>query len=414
MSDTFLGIQPIFDREQHIVAYELLFRSLSGGFENDPIDPDAATSQVILNAFTDIGVERLGRDKQLFLNLTEGLLASELIQTLPSERVVLEILETVRITPALVESARHLVEQGFTLALDDFVYSPEWDPLLEIAQIVKFDVLGDNRAAITTKLASLPSSYRPRLLAEKIETRQQFLDCLGLGFELFQGYHLAKPEVLAGKRPPANRVQALRLLARLQDEDIGLQEVERIISQDVILSYRLLRFIGNVAISQGRPIQTLMQAISLVGLRTVRQWAALLTLGTLDSANPYSFTRSLTYARFCQIVGERRFNQEKDALFTVGLFSNLDEILLIPLHEALEHLPLDPRIKRAILEQDGLLGEVLANARRFEDDGQSPAVEASLLGMDAETLSIYFLEAFAWACDLQGQVEGSITDSCLR
>ena len=408
MSDTFLGIQPIFDREQHIIAYELLFRGLFGGFENDPIDPEAATSQVILNAFTDIGVERFGHDKLLFLNLSEGLLTSELIRTLPPERVVLEILETVRITPDLIESARILVDLGFTLALDDFVYSPEWDPLLEIARIVKFDVLGDDRAAITTKLASLPSAYRPRLLAEKIETREQFLDCLGLGFDLFQGYHLARPEVLAGKRPPANRMQALRLLARLQDEDIGLKEVEQIIGQDVTLSYRLLRFIGNVGVSQGRPIQTLMQAISLVGLRTVRQWAALLTLGTLDSVNPYSFTRSLTYARFCQIVGERRFNHEKDALFTVGLFSNLDEILLVPLREALEHLPLDQRIKRAILEHEGLLGEVLVNARRFEDGGERlPDMDVSLPGLDAETLALYFLEAFAWARDLQRQVEGA-------
>lgn len=405
MSDTFLGIQPIFDRERHIVAYELLFRGAGGSLENDPIDPDTATSQVILNAFADIGVEHLGHDKQLFLNLTEGLLTSDLIQTLPPERVVLEILETVRITPALVESAKKLVEQGFTLALDDFVYSPDWDPLLQLAQIVKFDVLGDDRAAIAAKLASLPVAHRPRLLAEKIETRRQFLDCLGLGFELFQGYHLARPEILAGKRPPANRLQALRLLARLQDDAISLREVETIVGQDVTLSYRLLRFISNASISRGRPIQNLMQAISLVGLRTVRQWAALLTLGTLDTDNPYSFTRSLTRARFCQLVGERHVHEEKDALFTVGLFSNLDEILSIPLPEALEHLPLDPRIKQAILEHEGLLGGVLARAKRFEDDARAP--EVPLLGLGAETLAIYFLEAFAWARDLQGQFEGT-------
>ena len=411
MSDTFLGIQPIFDRERRIVAYELLFRSAAAAteFEHESIDPDLATSQVILNAFIDIGVERLGHDKLLFLNLTEGLLASELIQTLPPERVVLEILETVRITPALIESAGRLVAQGFTLALDDFIYAPEWEPLLALARIVKFDVLGDDRAAIVTKVASLPTSYRPRLLAEKIETQQQFQDCLGLGFDLFQGYHLARPEVLAGKRPPANRLQALRLLARLQDESIGLQEVERIVSQDVTLSYRLLRFISNAAISQGRPIQTLMQAITLVGLRTVRQWAALLALGTLDLGNPYSFTRSLTYARFCQIVGERHFNPEKDALFTVGLFSNLDEILLIPLGEALEHLPLDVRIKQAILEHEGVLGKVLAKAKCFEDSERMP--EVSLPGLATETLAVYFIEAFVWARDLQRQVESSDRDA---
>ncbi|MTW21671.1 HDOD domain-containing protein [Allochromatium palmeri] len=406
MSDTFLGIQPIFDRKQRILAYELLFRGVSGGFDDDPIGADAATSQVIVNAFTDIGVERLGRDKRLFLNLTTSWLTSDLIQTLPPKRVVLEVLETVQVTPALVEAARQLVDQGFTLALDDFVYTPDWDPLLEIARIVKFDVLGDDRAAIAAKVASLPAIYRPHLLAEKIETYEQFQDCIDLGFELFQGYYLARPEVLTGKRPPANRLQSLRLLARLNDEAIGLQEVEHIVSQDVTLSYRLLRFISNAAISQGRPIQTLMQAISLVGLRTVRQWAALLTLGSLEEGNPYSFTRSLTYARFCQLVGEHHFNQDKDALFTVGLFSNLDEILLIPLSEALENLPLDPRIKNAILEHEGLLGAVLVKAKRFECS--TPPPDVVVPGLEEETLALYFLEAFAWARELQSQVESAI------
>ncbi|MGQ9830181.1 MAG: hypothetical protein ACUVQI_00945 [Thermochromatium sp.] len=151
-----------------------------------------------------------------------------------------------------------------------------------------------------------------------------------------------------------------------------------------------------------------MQA-TLVGLRTVRQWAALLALGALDLGNPYSFTRSLTYARFCQIVGERHFNAEKDALFIVGLFSNLDEILLIPLHEALEHLPLDLRIKQAILEHKGLLGAVLAYAKGFEGNARSSA--ESLPGLDAETLAVYFLEAFAWARNLQQQVETGDRDA---
>jgi len=404
MSDIFLGLQPIFDRDQRIVAYELLFRSLLGGFENDPIDPETATSQVILNAFSDIGVERLGYDKLLFLNLTEGLLTSDLIETLPPERVVLEILETVRITPRLVESARRLVERGFTLALDDFVYTPEWRPLVEIAGIIKFDVLGADRAAINAKLATLPPGHRPRLLAEKIETRQQFQDCLDLGFELFQGYYLAHPEVITGRRPPANRLQSLRLLARLQDDDIDLHEIEQIVSQDVALSYRLLRFIGNAAICQGRPVQTLKQAIALVGLRTIRQWATLLGLGELEAVNPYSLTRALTYARFCQLVGEHHFQSERDALFTVGLFANLDEILLIPLEEALQYLPLAERLKRAILGHEGLLGQVLSWAKRFEEGDRGHWVSQE--GVSSESLIRYLLEAFAWAREVQRQIEG--------
>ncbi|MBK1720293.1 EAL and HDOD domain-containing protein [Thiocystis violacea] len=405
MTDTFLGVQPIFDRERQVVAYELLFRGASGGFEASGLDGDAATSQVIINAFSDIGVERLGRDKQLFLNLTEGLLSSDLIQTLPPDRVVLEVLEHVRVTPALVVAIERLVAKGFKLALDDFIYGSEWDPLLKLCHIVKFDVLGDDESAIEAKLASLPSRYRPKLLAEKIENRIQFVQCLNLGFDLFQGYYLAKPRVIAGKRPPANRLQVLRLLAQLQDDSIGLKDVERLISQDVTLSYRLLRFLGSAAISQGRSIHTLMQAISLVGLRTIRQWAALIALGNLDSQHPYSFTRSLTFARFCQIVGERNLPREKDALFTVGLFSNLDELLGVPLPEALQYLPLDETVKHAILKHEGVLGRVLANAIRFESSENTSVSPPP--GLDTETLSTYFLEAFAWSQEIQSEIQGA-------
>ncbi len=405
MPDSLLGIQPIFNRRREIVAYELLFRSPAGGFEDDPIDAASATTQVILNAFMELGVERLGQDKRLFLNLNETLLESELIQSLPPGRVVLEILETVQITPQLIAAAQRLVGQGFALALDDFVYTPAWDPLLALARIIKLDVQGADRAAIAAKLAALPRGQRLHLLAEKVETAEQFQDCLDLGFELFQGYYLARPQILSGRRPPANRLQALRLLARLQDEGIGLQEVEQLVSQDVTLSYRLLRFIGNAAISQGRPLHHLRQAITLVGLRTIRQWAALLLIGSLEDINPYSFTRALTYARFCQLVGERHCPEESDRLFAVGLFANLDEILLLPLAEAVEPLPLDPEIKGAILNHEGLLGGVLAQAKRIENGEQ--ASQIPLAGVGDERLAAYFLESFAWAREFQRQVERS-------
>mgnify|MGYP001810605016 CR=1 FL=1 len=405
MNNIFLGVQPIFDRDRQVVAYELLFRDASGGFEGSRLDGDAATSQVIINAFSDIGVERLGRDKLLFLNLTESLLASDIIQMLPPERVVLEILETAQITPELVDAVRQLVGQGFRIALDDFIYHTSWDPLLDLCHIVKFDVLGDDERAMRAKFESLPRRNRPQLLAEKVENKFQFVECLNLGFDLFQGYYLARPRVISGKRPPGNRIQILNLLAQLQDDSISLQQVEHLIAQDVTLSYRLLRILGSAAISQGRPIHNLKQAIALVGLRAIRRWAALIMLGGLDVESQFSITRSLTYARFCQIVGERHLHAAKDALFTVGLFSNLDELLEVSLDEALQPLPLDEEIKGAILRHEGLMGQVLVIAKRFESDGSATVTPPA--GLDMPSLSAYFLEAFAWAQDIQSEMTGS-------
>ncbi|WP_043753207.1 EAL and HDOD domain-containing protein [Imhoffiella purpurea] len=403
MTNAFLGFQPIFDRERQVVAYELLFRDEGGGFEGSGLNGDSATSQVILNAFTDIGVERLGRDKRLYINLTDGLLASEVIQTLPPDRVVLEILENVRVTPELVGAVRRLVDAGFTVALDDFVFHSSWEPLLELCHIVKIDVLGDGEEAIQAKYDQVSRYSGLKLLAEKVENRIQFVQCLNMGFDLFQGYYLARPKVVSGKRPPSDRLRLMKLLAELQDEDLSLQEVEHLIGQDAVLSYRLLRFLGGASVSQGRTIHNLMQAISLVGLRTIRQWAALVALGSMNAQSPYSLTRSLLYARFCQIVGERHLTREKDALFTVGLFSNLDEILEIPLQEALAGLPLDASLKDAILTYRGLLGQVLASAARFEGLALGDRAERPP-GLNEEVLSGYFLEAFAWAQEVQAQL----------
>ncbi|EGV33022.1 diguanylate phosphodiesterase metal dependent hydrolase domain protein [Thiorhodococcus drewsii AZ1] len=409
MTNIFLGVQPIFDRERQVVAYELLFRSSgTGGFEGSGVDGDCATSQVILNAFADIGVDQLGRDKQLYINLTAGMLASDVIQTLPPDRVVLEILESVQVTPELIESVQRLVDKGFTIALDDFMFQSSWEPLLRICHIVKLDVLGDDEDAMRVKYESVARRGGLKLLAEKVENRIQFVQCLNMGFDLFQGYYLARPRVMEGKRPPADKIRVMRLLAELQDNDLSLQEVERLIAQDVALSYRLLRFLSGASISQGRTIHNLMQAISLVGLRTIRQWAALVALGTLTTQTPYSITRSLAYARFCQIVGERNLPREKDALFTVGLFSNLDEILEVPLGEALASLPLDEAIKAAILSHEGLLGQVLASAARFEGwDASGPILPT--LGLSGEVLSTYFLEAFAWAQGVQAQLAAPLS-----
>jgi len=409
MTNIFLGVQPIFDRERQVVAYELLFRSSgTGGFEGSGVDGDCATSHVILNAFADIGVDQLGRDKQLYINLTAGMLASDIIQTLPPDRVVLEILESVQVTPELIESVQRLVDKGFTIALDDFLFQSSWEPLLQICHIVKLDVLGDDEDAMRVKYESVARRGGLKLLAEKVENRIQFVQCLNMGFDLFQGYYLARPRVMEGKRPPADKIRVMRLLAELQDNDLSLQEVERLIAQDVALSYRLLRFLSGASISQGRTIHNLMQAISLVGLRTIRQWAALVALGTLTTQTPYSITRSLAYARFCQIVGERNLPREKDALFTVGLFSNLDEILEVPLGEALASLPLDEAIKAAILSHEGLLGQVLASAARFEGwDASGPMLPP--LGLSGEVLSTYFLEAFAWAQGVQAQLAAPLS-----
>ena len=235
MDDVFLGRQTIFTREVGVYAYELLFRS---GRANDAgfTDGDRATSEVTLSAFTDIGLERVVRHHQAFINVTREFLLNERSLPLPPERVVLEILEDVEVDEELVKAVMDLSSQGFRIALDDFVYDDRWQPLLEVADIIKVDVraLGTR---VVEEHARILQPYGHKLLAEKVETQEEFDTLAAMGFDYFQGYFLSRPQVMSGKRLSASKLPVLQLLAVLQDANIDVKYVEKLVSQDVSLSY---------------------------------------------------------------------------------------------------------------------------------------------------------------------------------
>ena len=260
MSTVCVARQPIFDRNLKVVAYELLFRDCEQNVA--AIDQaDDATSQVLLTALVELGLDNLVGNQSAFVNFTSSFVLSGHCDALPADRIVLELLEGAEATDALVSELKDLIDSGFRLALDDFVYLAGYDRLLDLASIVKMDLRAnqDNFRAEVDRLKRFPAM----LLAEKVETPEEFDRCLELGFGLFQGYFFARPRLVTGRRTPSDRLTTLRLIASLNAPDISLKEVESLIVREPVLAQKLLKFINSTHVGLRVPVNSIGMAVAL-------------------------------------------------------------------------------------------------------------------------------------------------------
>ncbi len=394
MHEAFVGRQPIFDVNLKVYAYELLFRA---GMENSAqvSDGDRATSQVLVNTFTELGLEHIVGGRKAFINMTRDFLLDEGSLPLPKDRVVLEVLEDVTVDAELVRSVRGLAEKGYTIALDDFTYHERWQPLLEIADIVKLEVMGLDDAAVREQIRLL-RPYKAKLLAEKIETEEEFESLKSQGFDYFQGYFLARPKVIKGKRAPSNRLSTLRLVAKLQDLDAEIRDIERIIGQDVGLSYKILRYINSAFFSLPRKVESIRQALVYLGLRDVKRLATLIAMASFPDRPSELVVTALFRARMCELLAEKAGNAHSDTFFTTGLLSTLDALMNMPMEEVLGQLPLTGEITGALLEHRDLLGEAL-RCTKAQEQADGSAIQFA--GLPATTINQAYIEALTWSMD---------------
>ena len=349
-----------------VFAYELLYRASKSDQFSGVIDDDSATRQLIMNTFTAIGLERLvGRSPALINVGREFLLREAAERYLPTEGVILEVLETVMPDAEVLAALAKLRKAGMCICLDDFQLTAETRPLLNHADIVKIEV---NRRTVQeiSRIVEQVRGYGARLLAEKVEDQQQVRDCLDLGFDYFQGYFLNRPRTVRGAIISSNRLVTLRFLAAIQKSDLEVVELERIISSDVGLSYRLLRYLNSAYYSLRRPPDSIRQAILYLGVHELRRWAALTALATLDDKPSELISTLMVRARMCELIGRQLYAHNGDTCFTVGLFSGLDALLDVPLADALAELPLGDEIHEALLHFHGPAGQVLEYVLRYE------------------------------------------------
>jgi EAL and modified HD-GYP domain-containing signal transduction protein len=383
--------QPIFDRQLRVASYELLFRD--DGADRAVIDDeDAATSQVLLGAFTEIGLKELVGERQAYLNVSSRFVIEGYALPLPKGQIVLELLERAAVTGELLDAIGGLRRDGYTIALDDFVLTEDTRSLLDLADVVKVDVLATPRTDLPEVLRCLRPSGA-QLLAEKVETHEDFEFCHELGFDLFQGYFLCKPKIVRGRGISANRLSTLRLVGRLNEPWVEVGELEDLIAHDVGLSYRLLRYINSAFFGLRREITSVRQAVVLLGLDNIRRWATLLALASVEDKPVELLVTALTRARLCELLAPG-FRADPGSLFTIGLFSVVDAIMDTPMGEVLESLPFAEDVRAALLRLEGPMGEALACALACER-GDVVAARAGAGG--GVMLGELYLEAAAWA-----------------
>ncbi|MFN8705661.1 MAG: EAL and HDOD domain-containing protein [Planctomyces sp.] len=364
--DAFIARQPIFDRDLAVYGYELLFRNGAENFFR-PVDGNFATQSLISDAVHLHSIEKITEGRRCFINFTRESILSELYAVLPAGSTVVEVLETVEISSEIIQACRKLREQGFTLALDDYVLDPGFNELLPLVDILKveFPALSADQHAQITKMSA---EHRFMLLAEKVETQDQFLHAKALGYHLFQGYFFCRPSILKTKRIPESHAQSLRLLQLVNQPEFQIQQIEELIRSDVGMSYKLLRYMNSPIFGQRSSVQSIRQAVTALGQRALRKWVSLLTVNSISTDKPTELTNtSLIRARFCELCGENMLDRSNASdCFTSGLFSLLDAMLDQPIELLIEELNLSESTRTALLGQTSAISDILSLAVAME------------------------------------------------
>ncbi len=359
-----LARQPILDGGLTLRGYELLARDSTGRFP-EHIRGAAATSQVIIDALMEFGLENVVGRTPAFVNITREFAVGELPLPLPPDMVVLELLEDVEPDADVVRGLRRLRERGFRIAVDDYTGSrPGYDAILACATIVKVDCCGRSVDEVAEILGSL-KQHRVGLLAEKVEKHAEYRAYLKLGFDLFQGFFFARSDLLTIRATSVNRGTLLHLLAELQDPDCSPEDLERIIARDSALGFKLMRYLNSSKFGLQRRIDSLREVIVYLGTETVRNIACLLMLSRVDDKPRELMITAMMRARMCEELA-RSTGTPPERAFTVGLFSTLDAVMDRALSDVLEDLPLAQDIKDALLRHEGMMGSQLESVLAHE------------------------------------------------
>ena len=367
-----------------MVAFELLFRGSFDAVEAGRQDT-FATSQVIVNAFTEFGMDEVAGDRLCFLNLTTEFLTGELVLPFGPERVVLEVLETVTIDDEVLAGITRLVEAGYRIALDDFVWGSSHDRLLDLASYVKLDLLDGDLTRLDEIVADIRRRPGIQIVAERLETPAHLALADHYGFELRQGYVLSRPQVLTAAALSPSRLRRLELIGALSEAETDLERVLSIIATDPALTLRVLRVSNSAAIGSPLRVASVRQAVVLVGLAQIRQWAMLMVLDDVAEATEDQLVSALTRARLCEIVA-RSSGVAPDAAFLTGLIAGVADLLGQSPAVTAQQIPLSAEVAAALTDGSGPLGEVLRVVTGYEAGEPGPL-----------DLAPTFLDAVRWS-----------------
>lgn len=397
--DIFLARQPIFDKKNKIIAYELLFRT---GMLNkyNSVDGDNATIEVIKNTLFNFGIEKIAKNKKVFINFTENILKSNILDLLSPEYVVVEILENIEPTLEIINICKKLKEIKYTIALDDFVFHNKYKSLMEFVDIIKVDfriTKGEERKEVIKKI----KNKNIKFLAEKVETIEEFNDAVKYGYSYFQGYYLSKPIVISGKKIPENKIIHMRLLEELNSKDFSLEKVEELIKKDISLSYKLLRIVNSAEFGLKHKVTSIKQALSYTGEIQVKKWLYLVSIKAIGDDRPdFIIFESLARAKFSELIFlKTRFRKDSFNAYLIGMLSLVDVILEKPIDEILEEILVDEEVKSALIgEKNNKYGFLLSLILNYEQGKIDKIFELmEYFDISTDELRSSYMEAIEWS-----------------
>lgn len=402
-----VGRQPILNKKLETVAYELLFRSETSRESAIVTDGKFATANVIINTLSEFGFERILGGQRGLINIETDLLMSDALEILPKGRVVLELLETVAVTPELVERCRALKSDGISFALDDHRIDPVYTELYDIVEIVKIDLLLHTDEELAGIVSSL-RGYPVKLLAEKVETRDAYQKCLELGFELFQGYFFARPSLEEKKRVDETITTLLKLM-RLLNEDAELEEIEQTFRSRPGLTYKLLLLVNSVAMGLREKTHTVRHAMAILGRQQIKRWVQLALFATDDSSGLAHPLVELAAVRACFMEQLaclhpqlKSIHGASEQAFMVGILSLLETIYAISMDEIIANLNLSNDVCAALTTRSGILGSLLGLAELMElSYCRVPAGQIEDLGLSQEDVQSALVKAYDWLAGMR-------------
>lgn len=403
----YIARQAILNRDKELYAYELLFRDGEKNcFPNIP--PDEATSKILTDSHLDLGLEDISANKPVFINFHQDTLLYRFPTSLDPKKVVIEVVETVNPTAELVHACKTIKELGYTIALDDHDFDPQWEAFLPFTDIIKVDIVECDEQTLRKNLRKYRDS-KIQLVAEKIETMDDFEKYRNMGFDYFQGYFFAKPEVMKQKKLPTSKLSLIELIGSSSAVEFDVNKVSAIIERDVSLSYKLLRFINNPMVNKSNEISNLRHALNYMGQVEVKKFIALLALANLGDNKPFELIHlSLIRAKFCELVADAKSLANNPPVgFLVGLFSLLDALLDQPMEEIVEKLPIGKSIKVALCGGGNELNSFLALIRAFElGTWERVATISVALSLDLKMTQAFYNESLKWGIAMKQAASG--------
>ncbi len=396
MKDIFIGRQPIYNRNLGVYAYEILFRDGCRNNTGQNFNEDIATAQVINNTFLEIGLDKLVGSSMVCINTTERLLLNEDESPLPADRTILDIQPTININEDTLSALKRLKKAGFTLALEGFLDTPKFDELLEHIDIFNLDIHQYSKKENLVWLNKL-KKLNIKVLAEKVETLDEYEEYMHLGFDYFQGYFLSQPRIFKGKTLETNKLSILQLLSTLHNNSSDISTIEKALTSDLTLSYKLLKLINSAFFNLPSNVESMKRAIMLLGRKKITSWASLLALSSMKDQPTALINIAMVRAKTCELLAIKLGLENEDQFFTTGMFSALDILMQRPLDSLITPLPLSDEVKQAILHNKGRLGIALKCSQLLETDA---AAKLSIKGISKAELSALYLEADRWAQEI--------------